>query len=206
MSTSRHNPEEVRELLNTVTCEISDYKTAITNSKRECVRLLDDSMNIGSATLSELDTQGERLDAISDNLHKVESSIYKAEKTVGKMEWRDKHPFLSFFIGKRLKKPKWFGGTVDSDLTETNISSTNNETLSVRGLSSRAVNGDDIADDNVFVDTVKSKVNVLKNMALNMSNELDRQNVKIGEIIAHTEHVTEHVDKTRNRVGKLIVK
>ena len=39
-----------------------------------------------------------------------------------------------------------------------------------------------------------------------MGSELDKQNDKITEIIEHTEHVTTHVDKTRDRVGKLIAK
>lgn len=189
--------EMVDERLDTVNREISDYKSAISDSKRECMRLLDDSLNIGSATLAELNTQGERLDTISNNLRQIEASIYKAEKTVTKMEWRDKHPILSFFIGKHVKKPKWFGRGEGSETPTTDDSA-----LSVRGMHNTHGAGD---EDSKFVDTVQSKVNILKNMALDMGSELDKQNIKLGEIIEHTVHVTEHVDKTRYRVGKLTV-
>lgn len=195
--------EYVNARLDTVNREISDYKVVIADKERECIRLLHDSLNIGAETLSELNTQGERLDAISNNLRHIEATMHTAEKTVSKMEWRDKHPFLSLFIGKRGKKAIWFGGSNELAPAIEEPSSTDNPAISVRGLSSqgtRTTGGDD-----KFADTVQSKVSTLKNMALNMGAELDKQNAKIGDIISHTEYVTDHVDRARSRVGKLTV-
>lgn len=188
--------------VDTITAEISKYKTDISNSKHECVRLLDDSLNLGAVTLADLSVQSERLDVISDNLRKIESTVYNAEKTVTKMEWREKHPFLSLFIGKWVKKPKWFGSNNTSQ--DANEISEDNINLSVRGMYKQKPMVPD--DDDAFINTVNSKVEILKHMALDMGSELDKQNDKITEIIEHTTHVTTHVDKTRDRVGKLIAK
>ncbi len=183
--------------------EISDYKTAVADKERECIRLLDESLDVGSETLTELSVQGERLDKITDNLRKIEANIYSSEKTVTKMEWRGRHPFLSLFFGRRIKKPTWWSNGSSSDensSVESDKSAKNNPALSVRH------HGNKHNTDDKFADTVQNKVDILKNMALNMGTELDRQNGKLTEIAAHTDHVSSHVDRTRDRVGKLIVR
>jgi hypothetical protein len=179
--------------LTRVNHEISDYKTAVSDKERECIRLLDETLDVGSETLAELSVQGERLDKITDNLRKIESDIYSSEKTVTKMEWRARHPFMSLFFGRRIKKPTWWSSGSLGD--ENSSAESDNPALSVRH------HGNKHNTDDKFVDTVQTKVDILKNMALNMGTELDRQNGKLTEIAAHTDHVSSHVDRTRDRVG-----
>ncbi len=178
--------------------EISGYKDAIASKERECIRLLDESLDVGAETLAELSVQGERLDKITDNLRKIESDIYSSEKTVSKMEWRDRHPFLSLFFGRRIKKPTWWSSGSSED--ENRPGESDNPALSVCNHGTKRNTNDK------FADTVQNKVDILKNMALNMGTELDRQNGKLTEIAAHTGHVSSHVDRARDRVGKLIVR
>lgn len=186
------------ETLTRINRETADYKTAVHEKEHECIRLLDESLGMGAEALAELSVQGERLDQITYNLRKIETNIYASEKNVAKMEWRKRHPFLSLFFGQRIKKPIWWSRGNSGN--ENSSSESDNPMLSVRN------HGIKRNTDDKFADTVQSKVDILKNMALNMGTELDRQNGKLTEIYEHTDHVSSHVDRTRDRVGKLIVR
>lgn len=186
--------------INKINKQIDEYKVSINDTKRNCINLLDESITIGVNTLAELDSQTEKLDTISDKLHDVETHTYASDKTVTAMQWRKQHPFLSFFFSKRVKKPKWFRASSEPETTNTPTSDT---TLSIRGKHN-TVPSDKVITDDKFIDTIQNKVGILKNMAIDMGTELDNHNHKITNIIAHTEHNTTGIDKTRTKVISML--
>lgn len=190
--------------INKINKQIDVYKVSIADTERNCINLLDESIKIGVNTLAELDSQTEKLDTISNKLRDVETNTYASDKTVTAMQWRKQHPFLSFFFGKRVKKPKWFSASSEPEPTNTPTNTpTNDITLSVRGKHNTAPSDKVITDDK-FIDTIQNKVDILKNMAIDMGTELDNHNHKITNIIAHTEHNTEHIGKTRTKVMSML--
>ena len=191
------NGSLVADRLHAIDNEITDYETRIAEKEKSCMKLLDDSIGLGTATNAELYTQGQKLDKISKTLRRTEVDAQASAQTLTNMEWRQKHPFLSLFMSARQKTKAWF---VPSPSTTPDDAETPGQ--SVRGQNTQSTTQPSAKTE--FADAVSHKVAILKSLALDMNEELDTQNKKLDEINEHTEHVTGLVDSARNRAGKFL--
>lgn len=175
--------------------QIIDYETRIAEKEKNCINLLDDSIQLGVNTNAELYTQGAQLDRISKTLRKTEADTQASAQTLTNMEWRNKHPFLSLFIRARQKTKSWF--VPSAAATSSDESNTLSQEQSVRGQRQPVSTGDK------FADAIGNKISILKALALDMNEELNTQNKKLEEISDHTDHVSNLVDLARTRIIKL---
>lgn len=190
----------VSDRLQAIDNEIADYETRIAEKEKNCMKLLDDSISLGTATNAELYTQGHKLDKISKTLRRTEADAHASSQTLTNMEWRQKHPFLSLFMSARKKTKAWF---VPSPSTTPDDTESPGQSVRGQGIQSRNSTTQSSAKTE-FAYAVSDKVAILKSLALDMNEELITQNKKLAEINEHTEHVTGLVDSARNRAGKFL--
>lgn len=191
------NGLQVSERLQTIDNEITDYKTRIAEKEKNCMKLLDDSIGLGTATNAELYTQGQKLDNISKTLRKTEENAHASTQTLTNMEWRKKHPFLSLFMSARQKTKVWFVPSPSTTLNDSEITG-----QSVRGKNTLFITQSSAKTE--FADAVSDKVAILKSLALDMNEELGTQNKKIDELNDHTDHISKLIKSARNRAGEFL--
>ena len=188
-SSSSENTHE--DNLDDIQYEIEQRKKAISAKEKQCVQLLDDSLEVGIGTCDELHSQGEKLTKISKKLTNIEAELINGDDVISRMDWRKKHPFISFFYVPNPKRKPMFTLPWTSGKTQ-------QQTSGQRSNMGTQKTGDE------FVDAVGPRIAMLKELALNMSDELDGQNDELTTINEHTEHIKTKVTKSTWSIGKLL--
>ncbi|NP_001079032.1 synaptosome associated protein 23kDa L homeolog isoform X1 [Xenopus laevis] len=181
-------------------------------STRRMLNLALESQDAGIKTITMLDEQGEQLDRIEEGMDQINKDMREAEKNLTEL---NKCCGLCVCPGKRSKdfetgenyKKAWGSKDNDSDVVSKQPGQTNGQ-LSGAGQSGpyikRITNDDreDEMDENLV--QVGSILGNLKNMAIDMGNELESHNQQIGRINEKAETNKTRIDEANTKAKKLI--
>ncbi|XP_059117193.1 synaptosomal-associated protein 23 [Peromyscus eremicus] len=204
------SPEEIQLKAHQVTDESLE-------STRRILGLAIESQDAGIKTITMLDEQGEQLNRIEEGMEQINKDMREAEKTLTELNKccglcvcpcnRTKN----FESGKNYKAT-WGGG---GDSSSSNVVSkqpgrvTNGQPQQSTGTASggyikRITNDarEDEMEENLT--QVGSILGNLKNMALDMGNEIDAQNQQIQRITEKADTNKDRIDIANTRAKKLI--
>jgi len=188
--------ERFREQQNKVTDESLE-------STRRMVQMVEESQTTGAKTIEMLETQGEQLNRIEKGLDDINADMNRAAKDITQME---KWCGLCLMPWNRRKKIK----DVDESKWETSkdgkvvSSQPPSEGTTSSGPYIQRITNDgreDEMEDNM--QQVGSVLGNLKNMAADMSVEIDRQNKQLDVVGAKAANADLKVDHANTRVTKL---
>jgi len=174
----------------------------IEDSTTESLRLVQETLNSGAATAVELDRQGKQIDNIHDNLVTIQKDIKQSERHVRGM----KSIFGAFW--NKMKPAPVETTPGPEKITPSKAPVTKSQPKSggasgSRQLERHALDTDRTHDNLVQIDT---GVLSLKEMALSMSNELDRQNTKLGDVNVEATKADAGMVKINRETSKLLAK
>uniref|UniRef100_A0A8C5R1P4 Synaptosomal-associated protein n=1 Tax=Leptobrachium leishanense TaxID=445787 RepID=A0A8C5R1P4_9ANUR len=198
--------EEIQLQANQVTDESLESTRRMRNLAIEC-------QDTGIKTINMLDEQGEQLNRVEEGLDQINKDMREAEKNLTEL---NKCCGLCICPGKRPKnfetgdayKKAWIGGK-DSSSGEV-VSKQPNQT---NGPNRAGQNGayvkritNDAREDEMEenLQEVGGILGQLKNMALDMGNEIDAQNKQIDKINEKADTNKARIDQANNTAKKLI--
>ncbi|KAG8449677.1 hypothetical protein GDO86_016354 [Hymenochirus boettgeri] len=199
-------PEEIQLKANQVTDESLE-------STRRILNLAVESQDAGIKTITMLDEQGEQLNRIEEGMDQINKDMREAEKNLTEL---NKCCGLCVCPGKRAKdfetsenyKNTWGNKENPSENVVLKQPGQTNGQQGGAGQGSGYVNRitndcrEDEMDENL--QQVGSILGNLKNMALEMGNEIDSQNKQIDRINEKAETNRSRIDEANTRAKKLI--
>nr|UEK51512.1 SNAP25-like protein 2 [Parasacculina yatsui] len=177
-------------------------------STRRMLALCEESQQAGSKTMENLGRQGEQLDRIEEGMDQINADMREAEKNLTGMEKCCGLCVLPWKKGGQFKEDDgtWKGND-DGKLVSSQPQRVVDERNGVGpggGYVARITNDarEDEMEENMS--QVNTMVGNLRNMALDMSSEMDNQNRQVERISAKAESNVSHVSEAANRAGKLL--
>ena len=174
----------------------------IENSTTESLRLVQETLNIGAATAAELEGQGRQIDNIHNNLTEINQSVKKSEHHV-----RGIKSIFGALWNKAKGPPK----------VEVNIPKVPQQTVAPMPSSSNHTrdvqSGPLYAQEKHRLDTERTHDNLqqiglgvqgLREMALSMGDEMDRQNRKLGDVNQAADKANFGVNHLTKDINKII--
>ena len=174
----------------------------IEDSTTESLRLVQETLNVGAATAAELEGQGRQIDNIHDNLTDINQSVKKSEHHV-----RGIKSIFGALWNKAKGPPK----------EEVKIPKVTEQPVAAKASSSSASR--DVQSGPLFtqekhrLDTDRTHDNLqqigvgvqgLREMALNMGDELERQNRKLGDVNKAADKANFGVNHLTKDINKFI--
>lgn len=174
----------------------------IEDSTTESLRLVQETLNSGAATAAELDRQGKQIDNIHDNLVTIQQDVKQSERHVRGM----KSLFGAFW--NRMKPAPVPSEGSPEKITIKKAPTTKSQPQSSgaggsRQLERHALDTDRTHDNLVQID---QGVQSLREMALSMGGELDRQNKKLGDVNVEAAKADASMNHINKEVSKLLAK
>lgn len=186
---------------------------------RRMVAMTEQTQEVGIKTLEELDHQGEQIDRIEDNLDQINADMKRAERNLTQMEkccglcvcpWNRSRNYESSSTYKRA----WGSDAVKA---EDDVVKRQPRTGDFQATGSARGGGqqqggfiqrvtDDAREDEMDenLGQVSRALGNLKNMAVDMGNELERQNVQLDRVNAKAEANDERVQAANVRTKKIL--
>uniref|UniRef100_A0A674GJB2 Synaptosomal-associated protein n=1 Tax=Taeniopygia guttata TaxID=59729 RepID=A0A674GJB2_TAEGU len=200
------SPEEIQLRANQVTDESLE-------STRRILGLAIESQDVGIKTITMLDEQGEQLNRIEEGMDQINKDMREAEKTLTELNKccglcvcpcnRTKN-----FEASKAYRATWGDGTENSadHVISMQPRSINQQQPQTSGRPSvnRITNDarEDEMDENLT--QVGNILGNLKNMALDMGNEIDAQNKQIDRINIKADTNRDRIEQANIRAKKLI--
>ncbi|XP_051887429.1 synaptosomal-associated protein 23-like isoform X2 [Pristis pectinata] len=188
-------------------------------STRRMLQLAEESRDAGGKTLIMLDEQGEQLKRIDEGLDQINQDMKEAEKNLTDLSKCcglcvcPCSRVRNFEMGDRYKKA-WAsdsdGNTGKVVSNQPSKSQNSHEMAKQSGGGEAYINRitndsrEDEMEDNL--QQVGSIIGNLKNMAIDMGNEIESQNKKIDNIAEKAEVNKARIDEANQRANKLIKK
>ncbi|XP_041090647.1 synaptosomal-associated protein 25-like isoform X2 [Polyodon spathula] len=186
-------------------------------STRRMMQLVEESKDAGIRTLVMLDEQGEQLERVEDGLDQINQNMKEAEKNLSNLgkccglcscEKPPCSPILrlkDFEAGGAYKKV--WGNNQDTVVSSQPASRVldEREKMTMSGGHIRRVTNDareDEMDENL--EQVGSILGNLRNMALDMGNEIDTQNIQIDRIMDKATVNNSRITEANQRANKLM--
>jgi len=196
---------------------MNDRANKTTNESVEATRrmrtMMEDAADAGVNTLVMLDEQGEQLNRIEEGMDQINSDMKKAEEQLTNLEkccgccvcpWRKAVNFES----SSKYKSTWNGKNGKETLPVTEQPSTENpEGLANPGntISVKRYYNDEREDEmEQNLNHVGALIGNLKNMAIDMGGELEKQNDQIGRITGKAEMNHGRIDGANERANKIL--
>ncbi|KAM9293888.1 synaptosomal-associated protein 23 [Gastrophryne carolinensis] len=183
-------------------------------STRRMLNLVEESQDAGVKTLTMLDEQGEQLKRVEEGLDQINKDMREAEKNLTEL---NKCCGLCVCPGKRSKnfetgdiyRKAWGSQEPGSeDVISKQPRQANGQNAGTAGQSGpyvKRITNDSREDEmEENLNQVGSILGNLKNMALDMGNEIDAQNVQIDRINEKAAVNKDRIDVANNRAKKLI--
>jgi len=165
-------------------------------STNRIVRILEDTHEVGAATLSELDRQGQQLHRIGETLDHIDHNIRQADKTIKGMSLKYfLFPFLRPSSSKALP-------TIQAAPAPTSASSASVAPASVAPV--LLCNDPRELQISANINTMAQMVSSMKKMSLQMSDVLDEHDELLDHIIESTEQRHGRLAKVTGKVNKMI--
>ncbi|XP_041090650.1 synaptosomal-associated protein 25-like isoform X4 [Polyodon spathula] len=178
-------------------------------STRRMMQLVEESKDAGIRTLVMLDEQGEQLERVEDGLDQINQNMKEAEKNLsnlGKCCGLCSCEKLKDFEAGGAYKKVW-GNNQDTVVSSQPASRVldEREKMTMSGGHIRRVTNDareDEMDENL--EQVGSILGNLRNMALDMGNEIDTQNIQIDRIMDKATVNNSRITEANQRANKLM--
>ncbi|XP_065175072.1 synaptosomal-associated protein 23-like [Sycon ciliatum] len=187
-------------------------------STRRMVALTQETQEVGVKTLEELDAQGEQLDRVETGLDNINADMKKAERNLTQMEKCCGLCLCPCGRTRSIERDPRYGKAFSGGAYEKEdevVSSqprSGGPSGSGRGSGAQQSQGgniqritndarEDEMDENM--DLVSNAVSNLKNMAMDMGNELERQNVQLDRINDKAEMNDERIQHANTRAKKI---
>ncbi|XP_033883148.2 synaptosomal-associated protein 25-like [Acipenser ruthenus] len=178
-------------------------------STRRMMQLVEESKDAGIRTLVMLDEQGEQLERVEDGLDQINQNMKEAEKNLtnlGKCCGLCSCEKLKDFEAGGAYKKVW-GNNQDAVVSNQPLSRVvdEREKMTMSGGHIRRVTNDareDEMDENL--EQVGSILGNLRNMALDMGNEIDTQNIQIDRIMDKATVNNSRITEANQRATKLM--
>lgn len=181
-------------------------------STRRMLQMTEESQEIGIKTLTELDQQGEKLDRIEGGLDQINSDMKEAEKNLTDLE---KCCGLCTCPGSRHKNyertenyKKGWKTSEDGQVTTSQPRVGDNRGVAKgdRSYVTRITNDarEDEMDENLGA--VSDILGNLKNMAVDMGNEIDAQNNQIDRLNTKSEANKDRIEQADKRAKEILRK
>ncbi|CAF0897224.1 unnamed protein product [Brachionus calyciflorus] len=178
-------------------------------STRRMVQLLEESKEAGIKTLVMLDEQGEQLDRIEEGADRINQEMKEAEKNLEGLEQCCGLCVLPWKKTKNFEKGddynKTWKNNEDGKLNQNGPRRIIGDTGPAgKGFVNRITNDarEDEMDENLV--QVSSMIGNLRNMAIDMGNEIEQQNQLISRVDLKTESNTSRVTNANKRANKLL--
>lgn len=157
------------------------------------IRTLEDTKEVGKATMVELDRQGSQLQRVSDRLNHIDQTVRRSNKIVNGMSLKYfLFPFLRPSAGPVAPAP---AGVPEPEPVPAPAP------ISVSRTTSTPLCNDPRERQIIAnLDTISDAVSDIMKMSMDMSEVLDTQNHVIGDIANRTEHQTGRVAKVTSKV------
>lgn len=179
-------------------------------STRRMVAMCEETTTVGARTLDNLNEQGEKLDRVETGMTKINQDMKEAEKN---LEGLEKCCGLFVLPWKKCKKVKedarWKGkddedGKVADEAPRKQVGP--NATDSQAGFITRITNDarEDEMEDNMV--EVSGMLGNLKNMAIDMNQEIGTQNKQLDRINTQAVMLDERVSIANTRANKILTK
>ncbi|WAR19249.1 SNP25-like protein [Mya arenaria] len=188
-----------------------DMKSELTNLQFQANKVTDDSQDVGVKTLVMLDGQGEQLDRIEEGMDQINSDMKDAEKNLEGME---KCCGLCVLPWKKAKKFEKSGDynktwkTSEDGKVITNgprvVVDQGNGVTSSGGYITRITN--DAREDEMEqnLGEVSGMLGNLRNMAVDMGNEIGSQNRQLDRINQKGDSLNDRVEGANKRANKIL--
>ena len=187
-------------------------------STRRMVALTQETQDVGKKTLEELDHQGEQLDRIEENMDQINSDMKKAEKNLTQMEKCCGLCVCPCNRSRKFEKDPRYAKTwsdkayqAEDDVITRQPRSANYGATGGSARGGGAQGGyiqrvtDDAREDEMDenLGQVSMALGNLKNMAMDMGNELERQNVQLDRVNAKAELNDDRIREANTRAQKI---
>ena len=188
------------------------------DATRRMVALTQQTQEVGVKTLEELDHQGEQLDRIEGNLDQINADMKKAERNLTQMEKCCGLCVCPCNRSANFEKNPQYGRTWsdhayrdEEDVIKSQPRSGDMGSGSARGGGDGRKGGyiqrvtDDAREDEMDenLGQVSMALGNLKNMAMDMGNELERQNVQLDRVNLKAESNDERVQQANIRAKRI---
>ncbi|XP_041092143.1 synaptosomal-associated protein 25-like isoform X2 [Polyodon spathula] len=178
-------------------------------STRRMMQLVEESKDAGIRTLVMLDEQGEQLERVEDGLDQINQNMKEAEKNLTNLDkccGLCSCEKLKDFEASGAYKKVW-GNSQDAVISSQPPSRVldERERMTMTGGHIRRVTNDareDEMDENL--EQVGSILGNLRNMALDMGNEIDTQNIQIDRIMDKATVNNSRITEANQRANKLM--
>ena len=180
-----------------------EKQKAIEDSTTESLRLVQETLNTGAATAAELESQGKQIDRIHDNLVEINQSVKKSEHHV-----RGIKSIFGALWNKATGPPK-----EEPKLPKVEPVAAASTSKAAAGRSGEVRSGPLFTQEKHRLDTDRTHDNLqqigvgvqsLREMALSMGDELDRQNKKLGDVNREADRANLGVNKLTKDMNKII--
>jgi hypothetical protein len=156
----------------------------------EAKQLSHTAINVGSATVEELDNQKETLQSVEDLLEKNEDVIDQSLRKIRGMTWSGAFYNLYSDVVTTIAPPNLLGGNTNS---ETVVKEPEKARLSRinAAVFQEPLNKTDVenSDEDKMLDELSNAAHVLKQIGIQMGQQLDEQNQQLHSIEIKTEEV-----------------
>lgn len=180
-------------------------------STRRMLSLCEESQDVGIKTIVMLDEQGEQLDRIEEGMDQINQDMKDAEKNLEGMEKCCGLCVLPWKKSKNFEKSSEYSKTWKSseDGVNTNgpriiVNENNGAPGSQGGYITRITNDarEDEMENNLT--DVSGMLGNLRNMAVDMGNEIGSQNRQLDRINQKGDVLTNRVDTANKRANKIL--
>jgi len=185
--------------------QCQEKQNAIENSTTESLRLVQETLNIGAATAAELEGQGKQIDKIHGNLVDINQSVKKSEHHV-----RGIKSIFGALWNRATGPPK-----EQLNLPKVEPIAAPSTSGSAPGRSADVRSGPLYTTEKHRLDTQRTHDNLqqigvgvqsMREMALSMGDELDRQNKKLVDVNQEADRANLGVNKLTKDMNKIIAK
>lgn len=207
---SNLSEDEMRKELERIQLQMNATTDESLDSTRRMLALCEESQDVGVKTLTMLDAQGEQLDRVEEGMVQINQDMKEAEKN---LEGLEKCCGLCVLPWKRTKDfeksgdyaSAWKGnedGKLSSDAPRVVVADQGQ--VPQGGFITRITN--DAREDEMEqnLGEVSGMLGNLRNMAVDMSSELDSQNKQVDRINTQAQMLDDRVKAANQRADKIL--
>jgi Snare region anchored in the vesicle membrane C-terminus len=175
------------------------------NSTKTSMGVIEETLKIGSATATELHRQGDQLKRAKDTLEEVDGNLERSDLHLKRIQ----SPFLQFFksFGGRKKVNLMPSQTTKAEI-QPKLTSSADKSFSHQPSTSPTQQIPGSFDDQLCqdLDDINRGLSGLKNLAIDMNQEIIKQDVLIGGIKNHLDNVDNKLGCQNEKMKKILGK
>lgn len=167
--------------------QIEEYEYKIEQSKQNCRRMLNESLKYGAKSNKMLYKQEEQLKRITGQTHEIDADLKQAEKVVHKMRFQWWYCLFGCFCRSPKTNTLMYEDSLILDLSKSENNKNSQDICPTipndfKNKLQDLKENQELNSDDEFNKEIVEGIQTLKEMALEMGDTLDRQNVMVPQI------------------------